>query len=300
MPTPLAEVAAAGLALDRPPPAALVRPLLAALLGADANGLEDPVEYAALIAAARPVPDAKADSRSIPLHEADFLIVDLETTGGPGTDSTILEIGAVRLSGGSIVDRFQTLVDPVTPIPPFIQTLTGIHDGMLVGAPRLGAAMAAFEQWMARVPEAPFIAHNAPFDEGFVRRALALCGLPPLVRPVLCTRRLARRLMPEMHRFGLDALCERFTIENHARHRALGDADATAELLLILLARARDRLGLHSVPELIALNAASTRAVARQTRAHATPCFEPPPAAVAAPAGPGFHPGRFLPASPSD
>lgn len=298
--TSLADVAAAGLALNGPPPAALAKRLVAALLGADAVGLGDSVERTPWIGVAQPPRRPAPDRDLLSLHVADFLVVDLETTGGPGGDSTILEIGAVRLAGGAVVDRFQTLVDPVLPIPPFIQMLTGIRDRTVEGAPRLGEAMTAFARWMDRTPNAPFVAHNAPFDEGFVQRALALCGLPPLARPVLCTRRLARRLMPEMHRFGLDALCDRFAIENRARHRALGDADATAELLLILLARARERFGLGSVGELIALHQASVRAVARQAKAHAALPSASPDDAEAPAHVSGLDPGRFLPPLASD
>ncbi len=272
MPLPLVELAAAALALDRPPPPELARPLVAALLGADAATLCDPLARdAGSVAPGATAPDPPPEADSIALGEAEFVVVDLETTGRPGAQSTILEIGAVRVARGAPVDRFQTLIDPGVPIPPFIRSLTGIDDAMVVGAPPLLAAMRAFHAWLARVPSAPFVAHHAPFDEGFVRRALADCGLPPLARPVLCTRRLSRRLVPELNRFGLDVLCDHFTIENRARHRALGDAEATAELLAILLARARDRAGAQTLFDLLALHEASTRAAARRLKSRAQP-----------------------------
>jgi DNA polymerase-3 subunit epsilon len=83
------------------------------------------------------------------------------------------------------------------------------------------------------------VAHNAAFDTGFVRRGLDEHGLPPLRAPVLCTRRLGRRLLPRLRAYNLDALCAQFGISNRARHRALGDAEATARLLIELLALVR-------------------------------------------------------------
>lgn len=267
-PLSLPALAARLLALDVEPSAVVARRLVGAALGADPASLPDPFVGARADALLAPPPAESAPSPpdwllALPLERADFFVVDLETTGSAAAGSTILEIGAVRVADGCVADRFETLVNPLRPIPIAIQVLTGIRDGMVAGAPPLDPAMRAFSAWLARAPEAPFVAHNAPFDEGFVRRALALCGLPPLGRPVLCTRRLAKRLVPESPRHGLDALCERFTIENRARHRALGDAEATAELLLLLFARARERARLSTLGELIAFHGRSVRAARR-------------------------------------
>lgn len=280
----LVELATALLGLRDAPSPALARRLVASALGVEAASLDDPLALAVARSAlaAAPAPSAEAvpwapsaSLRATPLARVEMVVVDLETTGGAAS-STILEIGAVRVAGGAIVDVFQTLVSPGAPIPLAIQVLTGIHDRMVEGAPALPEAMARFTGWLAHAPDAPFVAHNAPFDEGFVRRALALCGLPPLARAVLCTRRLARRLVPELARFGLDSLCERFTIENRARHRALGDARATAELLLLLLQRAEQRAGARSLGDLLDLHAASVRAARRIVGA--STLAAPPPA----------------------
>jgi DNA polymerase-3 subunit epsilon len=94
------------------------------------------------------------------------------------------------------------------------------------------------------------VAHNAPFDAGFVGRGFARHGLRPLDVPVLCTRKLARRVLPGLGRFGLDRVCEHLGIRNGARHRAAGDATATAELLVTLLDRARTTHRLETLGDL--------------------------------------------------
>lgn len=282
--TSLSELARALLGLMDVPPPALARRLVASAIGVDAASLDDPLDLAPLqLAAIAPAvtPSVFAPSeslRALPLLQAELVVVDLETTGAPSDGSAILEIGAVRVSGGCSFDAFQTLVNPGRPIPLSIQVLTGIRDRMVDAAPRLPEAMQRFSAWLARSPDAAFVAHNAPFDEGFVRRALALCGLPPLARAVLCTRRLARRLVPEATRFGLDALCEQFSIENRARHRALGDAKATAELLLLLLRRAEERAQVRSLGDLLDLHAASVRAARRRSQPAPTGTPIPDPA----------------------
>lgn len=187
------------------------------------------------------------------LERADFVVVDLETTGLAATGASILEIGAVRVSSLRIADRFETLVRPPGRIPRSITALTGIHDEMVAEAPTTRSALRAFRKWLDSTPTAPFVAHNAGFDHGFVTRGLEVWGLPEYAGPVLCTRKLARRLVPDLGRYGLDAVSAHFGISNRARHRALGDADATALALIDLLELARVRLELRTLGELIDL-----------------------------------------------
>jgi DNA polymerase-3 subunit epsilon len=147
-------------------------------------------------------------------------------------------------------------VDPRRPLPPKITRLTGITDAMLAGAPHGAAALGRFRSWLGDGPGAAFVAHHARFDEGFVRRGLARSGQRPLAGPVLCTRLLARRLAPELRRFGLDQLAERFGIRFSARHRALGDAEAAAAALLHLVGRAQRDHGVKTLGDLVRLQAA--------------------------------------------
>lgn len=185
------------------------------------------------------------------IASADFVVVDLETTGLDAVGASILEIGAVRVSGLRIVDRFETLVRPPGKLPRAIVTLTGICDAMVAEAPTMRPALRSFARWLDRTPTAPFVAHNASFDHRFVTRALDLSGLPPYCGVVLCTRKLARRLIPELGRYNLDHVCAHFGVSNRARHRALGDAEATARVLIDLLEIAEKRFKIRDLGELI-------------------------------------------------
>jgi DNA polymerase III epsilon subunit family exonuclease len=186
-----------------------------------------------------------------PLATADFVVVDLETTGLSPDAAVILEIGAVRVHGLEAGGRFETLIRPPAPLSRAIADLTGIDDAMVADAPEAGFALRGFRSWFERGGPAPFVAHNARFDAGFVKRSPASSRLPPLRAPVLCTQKLARRAFPEVGRYNLDHLCAHFGIGNRARHRALGDARATATLLIELLERVRSRDRVETVGELL-------------------------------------------------
>jgi DNA polymerase-3 subunit epsilon len=211
-------------------PSAIAERLAVALLGADPRirRLEDG-RWAV-------VPESQASPL---IEECGFAVVDVETTGmrAAGADR-ITDIAVVLVKGMRRELLFDSLVNPGVPIPWRIMGLTGITDAMVRGAPPFSAVA---DQVIQVLSGRVFVAHNARFDWGFVsaevRRArdLALDG------PRVCTVRLARRLLPELPSRSLDALSLYFGLENHARHRAGGDALATAEVLLRLLDLARDR-----------------------------------------------------------
>jgi DNA polymerase III epsilon subunit family exonuclease len=243
-PVAIAELARALLASPRTPAPAVARRVVAAALNRPVEGLPERLGPEALAPA--PAAPLGADT---PLARAEFHVVDLETTG-LGHDCEILEIGAVHLAAGRRVSHFFSLVRPSGRIPAKITALTGIDERMVRDAPRASECLARFRAWLDRAPEAPFVAHNAPFDAGFVGRAFARQGLRPLSTPQVCTRKLARRAVPTLPRFDLDRLCAHFGIDNGARHRATGDAVATAELLLRLLERARREHGIATLGDL--------------------------------------------------
>lgn len=168
-----------------------------------------------------------------------FAVVDVETTGGaPTRGHRITEIAVVEVRDGALSDAFHTLVNPGRRIPPRISALTGITDRMVAGAPYFDeVADRVLERLRGRV----FVAHNARFDWRFVTAQLAdaLGEVPDVKR--LCTVRMARRLLPELRRRNLDAVTRHFGLEVASRHRALGDAEATARVLLRLLDRAEAR-----------------------------------------------------------
>src|ERR1700712_3646089 len=127
-----------------------------------------------------------------PLRELTFVVVDLETTGGSPASCEIIEIGAVKVRGGEVIGEMQTLVRPGTPIPAFIAVLTGITDAMVARAPRLEAALPAFLEFACG---AVLVAHNAPFDLGFLKAACERVGVAWPGAESLDTARLARRVL---------------------------------------------------------------------------------------------------------
>lgn len=176
------------------------------------------------------------DEIGTPLQDVTFVVVDLETTGGrPGTDA-ITEIGAVKVRGGEVIGEFQTLVDPGGPVPPYIQVLTGITTSMLVGAPPISQVLPSFLEF-AR--DSVLVAHNAPFDVGFLRAAAAASDRPWPGFQVVDTVRLARRvvLRDEAPNHKLSTLAALFGAQVTPNHRALADARATVDVLHALLAR---------------------------------------------------------------
>jgi DNA polymerase III epsilon subunit family exonuclease len=178
-----------------------------------------------------------------PLADTEFVVVDLETTGGAPGPSGIIEIGAVRVRGGRLHDTFTTLVNPGVPIPPFIVGLTGISDEMVADAPRLPAALRRFLEFAG---DAVLVAHNAPFDVGHLTAARRAHEGRPVDAAAVCTLRLARRLMPDLERKGLDSVASALGIAVFDRHRGLGDAKVTAEVLTVFL----ERLVARGVPRL--------------------------------------------------
>ncbi|MSR22278.1 MAG: hypothetical protein EXR92_01845 [Gemmatimonadetes bacterium] len=183
--------------------------------------------------------DPEARLPGVPLSAVGWTVVDVETTGGAwDRGDRVIEVGVVHVDGGVIGDAFETLVNPMRRIPLRIQEFTGITDPMVAGAPPFeGVAGALAERLEGRV----FVAHNARFDWAFLREELlAATGDVPEVEQ-LCTVRLGRLLVPSLRRHGLDSLASHFGIPIVNRHRALGDAMATARLLLHLLRAAEER-----------------------------------------------------------
>ena len=247
------EIAHALLALQRPIGRTLARRLVATALERPEPSLPDLLEAHQV----RPPEEAAVADRK--LVRAEFVVVDLETTGLAVDACSILEIGAVRVLALRPGGRFHTLIRPPEPISRAIADLTGIDDALLADAPVLRPALTGFRSWFERTGPACFVAHNARFDAGFVARALEQLQLPPLRVPVFCTQRLARRLLPDLGRYNLDTVCAHFGIRNTARHRALGDAQATAALWVELLQLARGSEGIETLGELLDLQSRPAR-----------------------------------------
>ncbi|HMH31387.1 MAG TPA: exonuclease domain-containing protein, partial [Puia sp.] len=161
-----------------------------------------------------------------------FAIVDIETTGGYAANNGITEIAIVLHDGKKEITRYETLVNPLVPIPRYIQSLTGITDEMTAEAPLFEEVAPTIH---ALLKEAVFVAHNVNFDYSFVKYQLEACGLE-LDSKKLCTIRLSRKVFPGMPSYSLGNLCRELGIEITGRHRAGGDTDATVRLFERILA----------------------------------------------------------------
>jgi DNA polymerase-3 subunit epsilon len=183
------------------------------------------------------------------LREVTFVVVDLETTGGSAAGgASITEIGAVKVRGGEVLGEFQTLVRPREPIPPFIIVLTGITNQMVAGAPTIASALPAFLEFAAG---SVLVAHNAPFDVGFLRHNAEALQLRWPGFQVLDTAKLARRVITrdDAPNCKLSSLARVFHASTTPNHRALSDARATVDVLHGLIERLGN-LGVHTLEEL--------------------------------------------------
>lgn len=158
-----------------------------------------------------------------------FVMLDLETTGGSAAHDRITEIAMVRVENGAVTARWSSLVNPGQPIPPFIQSLTGISDAMVAEAPRFAEVL---PQVKGLLQGAVLVAHNVRFDHGFLAHEMERAG-DLLNVQTLCTVRLSRALYPQFKSHGLDAISQRHGLHNEARHRAMGDVDAVLAWLAI-------------------------------------------------------------------
>lgn len=168
-----------------------------------------------------------------------YVLLDLETTGATPLMDRITEIALVRFENGKEVSRWQTLVNPETAIPFFIQQLTGINDEMVANAPRFKEVAGELLDYL---DGAILCAHNARFDHGFLKNEFKRIGIN-LRQKVLCTVKLSRKLYPQHRSHGLDAIIQRHAIEISARHRAMGDVEA----MIGFLDSATRELGLKAV-----------------------------------------------------
>ena len=190
------------------------------------------------------------DDLGAPLVDVTFCVVDLETTGGSAQTSEITEIGAVKVRGGVEQGRFQTLVNPGVPIPPFITVLTGITHAMVLEAPKIDEALPSFLEFCG---DAVVVGHNVRFDLSFLNTAAQRLGYPRLGNRWVDTAALARRLVRrEVRNFKLATLAAHFRSPVSPNHRALEDALATMHVLHALLERAGS-VGVAALEDLLQL-----------------------------------------------
>lgn len=189
---------------------------------------------------------------SQPLDDTRFVVVDVETTGGTqGGRHTIIELAFVVVEQNEIVRRHSSLVNPQELIPEFITTMTGIDNDMVADAPLIHEAIAPLRDELLK-PNTVFVAHNVGFDWKAVHNVLQGLDGDVWDVPQLCTCKLSRRISDGLQRHDLASVCTYYHVENAARHRALGDAEATALVLIDMIRRAIEE---HHVETLLDLQA---------------------------------------------
>jgi DNA polymerase III subunit epsilon len=185
-----------------------------------------------------------------PLDEAEFCIVDVETTGLSPRANNIIEIGLVKISNLKIVDTFHTLINPGRDIPYFISNLTGITNDDVYDAPFFEDIV---EDICKFISEGIITAHNLSFDKSFLRREFIYCGREELSNTTLCTLRLARRLYPMLRSKSLGSISSHLRIFNSGEHRALSDAESTAKILLKMIKNVQNNFSVNLVSDLLNL-----------------------------------------------
>jgi DNA polymerase III epsilon subunit family exonuclease len=174
------------------------------------------------------------------LAEVTFIVLDLETTGAsPTTGCAITEIGAIAIRGGEILEEFSSFVNPQVALPEYIVNLTGITDEMLIDAPLINQVFPDFIEFIDRHEHVHLVAHNAPFDIGFLKAAATqLSHIWPKYE-VIDTVKLARRVIErsEIENYKLGTLSQFFNTKALPNHRALDDVKTTVEVLHRLIER---------------------------------------------------------------
>jgi DNA polymerase-3 subunit epsilon len=174
-----------------------------------------------------------------------YLLLDLETTGATPLKDRITEIALIRFEDGQEVDRWQTLVNPETNIPDFIQSITGITNEMVEDAPTFEQVAGELLDYL---DDAVMCAHNVRFDHGFLKAEFKRIGIN-LKQKVLCTVKLSRKLYPQYKSHGLSAIIERHNLTCTQRHRAMGDVEVMAQFIEL----AKEELGLEALQEAVFL-----------------------------------------------
>lgn len=183
------------------------------------------------------VPIAYNDAHRL-LAEDTYVVFDVETTGLSAVYDTIIELAAVKVRDGDIIDRFESFANPHHRLSATTINLTGITDDMVENAPEIAEVLERFSNW---AEDAVLVAHNATFDMGFLNVGYKKMGLEKAKNPVIDTLELGRFLYPELKNHRLNTLAKKFDIELTQHHRAIYDAEATGYLLMKMLKDAMEK-----------------------------------------------------------
>ena len=172
------------------------------------------------------------------LADDTYVVFDVETTGLSAVYDTIIELAAVKIKNGEIIDKFESFANPHKPLSATIINLTSITDDMLQDAPEVEAVLKRFHRW---TEDAIFVAHNASFDMGFLNVGYKKVGLEKAANPVIDTLELGRLLYPELKNHRLNTLAKKLDVELTQHHRAIYDAEATGYIFLKMLRDAAEK-----------------------------------------------------------
>jgi DNA polymerase III epsilon subunit family exonuclease len=182
------------------------------------------------------------------LSDGTFVVVDVETTGLSPVEDRITEIAMMKVKNGILLDEFSTLINPLVNIPPSITNLTGIDNLMVADAPTAREVAPAIAEFLGN---AIFVAHNAQFDWGFVSQTARRERGIELSNPLLCTVKLSRMILPHLPSKSLGPVTSALNITIPERHRASGDAYATALVLIKFISYVQRKHDIHLVSELL-------------------------------------------------
>ncbi len=190
----------------------------------------------------------KENLLQIPLEEAEFCVIDTETTGLSARSNYIIEIGMVRVSKLKIVETYHSLINPGKAIPYFITNMTGISDDDVYNAPFFEDIA---DEILEFIGEKVLTAHNLSFDKSFLKYEFIRAERNFSANQELCTVKLARKLYPYLRSRSLSSVCAYLKLKNYGTHRALSDAEVTAKALLKMIKEAKDKNSVQTLDELI-------------------------------------------------
>ena len=185
---------------------------------------------------------------SLPIDKASFCVLDVETTGLSPQYNNIIEVGIVRVKNFKIVEKYHSLINPGRDIPTFITGFTGISNDDVYNAPFFDDIADEVIEFIGNDVVA---GHNLSFDNSFLKREFKYCGREELKNPNLCTLRVAKRIFPLLKSKSLGAVSSFLKIKNSSYHRALGDAETTAKILIKMAKHVKKNLGFETLSELI-------------------------------------------------
>lgn len=184
----------------------------------------------------------------IPLNEAEFSVLDVETTGLSARNNRVIEIGIVRVKNLKITDKYTTLINPGCDIPYFITQFTGIANSDVQYSPSFYDTAEDIEDFIGN---SIISGHNLSFDEGFLSYEFARNGFEPLSNLSVCTLKLSRKIFPSLKSKSLGSVSEYLGVKNRDSHRALSDAEATAQILIKLIKKLSKENGVKTIQQLL-------------------------------------------------